>query len=239
VSGDVGMNLDHAERLVREAAARGARFVVLPELYALFPAARDAAGADAIRKEASDADAPLKARMLALAAELDVNIAVGRPELRNGRLYNTMLFVEPGGIAGSYAKRWLLSVGPEKLREAEVFAPGGEAPVLDWGGVRVGVMICADGGNDPLWKRTITEGAQIVLWPSSGPRVTRLKAPTPVERARAEEVPVAFINRSRPDEAFPLIYGGSEIVNASGGVLAQADDEADAILVADVPLRQR
>jgi len=239
VPGTLAENADHAEKLVRDAAARGARYILLPELYALFPAARAHAGKEAIHREAAEGGPAFKQRMLALAAELDVNIAFGMPEARDGRLYNALVFVEPGGVVGSYAKRWLLLVGPEGAREVDVFAPGTKPVAIEWGGVRAGPMICSDGGGQGNWHALVFDRAQIVVWASSGIRMDRLRAGSPHERGLTNGLPIAFANRSRAGADRNVLAGASRIVDGEGMVLAAADQEADMILVADLVLRAR
>jgi predicted amidohydrolase len=236
VPGSVAANADHADKLVRDAAARGARYILLPELYAFFPAARAQAGKEAIHREAVESADLFTQRMVALASELGVNIAFGTPELRDGRLYNALVFVEPTGVTGSYAKRYLLKFGPEGSREVEVFATGPAVGTFEWGGVRVGPIICSDGGAGPLWERMMEDGAQIMLWASSGPRLQNLPSPVSKRRPFEARIPVAYANRTRPEELYPGIYGGSQIIDGSGTVLAEANVEVDAVLVADVPL---
>lgn len=163
VAGSVEANADHAAGLVREAAARGTRYILLPELYALFPAARAHAGRDAIHREAAESGDMFTRRMVDLATELDVNIAFGKPDQRDGALYNALVFVEPSGVKGWYAKRWLLSIGTEGSREVEVFTPGPKIDALEWGGIRVGPLICSDGGGGEYWDRLRYDGAEIVM----------------------------------------------------------------------------
>lgn len=67
--------------------------------------------------------------------------------------------------------------------------------------------------------------------------MTQFPAGSPMTRGFAAGVPIAFANRSREREMFAKLAGGSQIVDASGVVLAEADADADAVLVADVPLR--
>ena len=103
VGGSVDENADKAVRLIREAASRGARYIVLPELYALFPAARDHRTAADVRAEAQPIDGPLTRRLTALARELEVNVVYGMAERRGETLYDSAVFVEPTGVVGVYA----------------------------------------------------------------------------------------------------------------------------------------
>lgn len=238
VDGSVEDNAEHASTLVRDAAAKGARYIVLPELYTFFPAARAHEDKDTVQREAEEKGGLFTQRMVDLAKELDVNIAFGTPEVRDGKLHNALVFVEPDGVVGSYAKRWLIGIGPKGRTEFEVFKPGPPIGALNWGDIRVGAMICSDGGADGLWRRLLDDGAEIVIWASSGLRLKNRPKPAPAERAQIEKVPVAFANRSRPTEPFQTLYGGSVIADGGGAILAEADTEADVVLVADVPLRR-
>lgn len=237
VDGDVAANAEHAAGLVRQAAAEGARFILLPELYAFFPSARRQAGKEAVQREVVESGDLLTARMVALAAELDVNIAFGKADLRDGQLYNALVFVEPTGVTGWYAKRWLMPGGPQGHREKDVFAQGPDIQTVEWGGVRVGPLICADGGAEAYWQRMRDDGARIVMWASSGFNMLSFPAGSPLARGFAGDMPVAFANRPRPQHDLTGYAGGSEIVDGAGTLLREGPIEGDAVLVADVRLR--
>jgi predicted amidohydrolase len=239
-----------AEGLIRQAAGEGARFVLLPELYAMFPAARAHRSLDAIRAEAEPIPGPLTDSMTALARELDVQIAFGMTERDGNLLYNSIALVGPNGVAGRYRKRNLITmeaVGKyfEKigapvempddgaLDEAAMFARGKVPVVVPWGGVPTGVLTCADGGFDPFWKTMRRQGAEMILWPTSSLGRYTEEQISPTDQATALGVPVLHANRALPD----LELGSSVIVDRDGRIVASAgDDYGDAVLVADVHL---
>jgi len=239
------------EGLIREAAGRGAEFVLLPELYATFPAARAHASMDAIRAEAQPVPGPLTNSMIALARELDVQIAFGMAERDGEALYNSVVLVGPEGVAGRYHKRVLVSHAAMKryfeaqqgaplalrddgaLDEATMFSRGAGPLVTAWGGVPTGVLICADGGLKGFWAAMKQRGAELVLWPTSSLGTYTAKQLSPSGQAAALGVPVLHANRSVREP--PIGY--SVIVDRDGTIVASAGNRfGDVVLVADVHL---
>ena len=77
-SADVGLNLDVASRLLREARAQGARVATLPENFAFMGVAE----ADKFAIAENDGDGPIQARLASLASELGLWIVAGTIPLR-------------------------------------------------------------------------------------------------------------------------------------------------------------
>src|SRR5207247_10289957 len=121
-------NLARAEALVREAAGRGARLVVLPEVFAWRgPRAEEAAVAEPI-------PGPTTERLAALARELAIHLSAGSllektPD--EPRAYNTSCLFDPHGtLVARYRKLHLFDVdlpGRVSLRESATRAPGAAA----------------------------------------------------------------------------------------------------------------
>jgi predicted amidohydrolase len=237
VPGSLDDGVTRAVELVRQAAAAGARWIVLPELYALFPSARAHRSVDAVRAEAQPIDGPLVTRMTALAAELDVNLAFGIAEERDGVLYNTAVLVQPKGVAGRYVKRVPIDLpGGTGVQEKDMFGIGGGPEVIWWGGVRTGVFICADGGFERFWRETMTGRPQLVIWLSSSLGWFPDKEPGLAARAAELRVPAVFANRARPEEKNYWAFGRSQVIDVDGVVVGGARYEADSVVVADVTL---
>jgi predicted amidohydrolase len=250
VPGTVADNADKAERLIRDAAAQGARYILLPEVYALFPAARDHRPVAEVRAEAEPIPGPLTDRMVALARALDVHIAFGMSERRGAELYNSVALVGPGGVEGSYAKRALITnqgvrarmerltgktlpdAPPDAVDEATTYARGSSVAVVEWGGVRAGVLVCADGGFEKFWRDTVGEKPELIVWPTSSMGAAAPWERSIPDRAREYGLPIVYANRTRPVVAF----GFSSIVDRDGAVVAEAGTTRDAVIVADVRL---
>jgi predicted amidohydrolase len=250
VPGSVADNADKAERLIRDAAAQGARYILLPEVYALFPKARDHRPVEEVRAEAEPIPGPLTERMVALARTLDVHVAFGMSERRGTDLYNSVALVGPRGVEGTYAKRALINnagvkarmerltgktlrdAPPDAVDEAMTYARGSSAAVVEWGGVRAGVLVCADGGFENFWRDTVGQQAELIVWPTSSMGAAAPWERSIPERARQYGVPIVYANRTRPVVAF----GFSSIVDRDGAVVAEAGSRRDAVIVADVTL---
>jgi len=244
VPGDAEANVAHAIGLIEQAAAKGAEYVLLPELYSLFPAARDGRPTDEIRAEAQTLDGPLVARLQATATRLGVSIAAGISERRGGDVYNSLVLVEPGGVARSYAKRALVawpSPLPDRQGQSEktIFAAGSEPGVFAWGGLRAGTVVCADGSFPRFWNQMMPRAPELILWASSSLGTP----PGGVEKtARERGLPIVYVNRPRTmlDGGEQRWVGGlSRIVDAEGRVLGELGNEPDGILIVDVPVPAR
>ena len=101
--GEPGQNRAAAAAAITEAAALGARIVVLPELTPSGYVFRDLAEA---RSLSEPADGPTAADWRNLAARHGMVIIGGFSELgEDGLLYNSAMLVDPSGVAPSTARR--------------------------------------------------------------------------------------------------------------------------------------
>ena len=142
-SWDIEANLRTAERQVREAAAQGARLILLPELFATpyFCIEQDH------RHQALAqpyADSPLLKRFAALAAELSVVLPLSWYERAGNAFFNSLTVADADGrLLGGYRKTHIPNaVG---YQEKDYFSPG-DTGFLVWDTAvgRLGVGICWD-----------------------------------------------------------------------------------------------
>ena len=233
-------NRQAAAEAVAEAAAAGARLVVLPELcdsgYVFDPA--DPAA------EARGLAAPVAGNVTLgqwreLAARHRLVIVGGFCELgADGRLYNSAALVDASGTRAVYRKVHLWD--KEKL----VFTPGDAAlPVVDTDIGRVAVMICYD-LEFPEWGRLAAlDGADLVAAPVNWPAYSWPAGERPAEVVKAQAaaatngVFVAVADRCRTERGVSWI-SGSLIVGPDGYPLAGpvlADQPAVLTAACDLP----
>lgn len=206
------------ERAVREAAARGARLVVLPELAV-------SGCCFASQAEAQAAAEPLygpTVRLLrSLSSELGCVLVCGIGErAETGEVFNSAVLVEDGELRDCYRKAHLWD------REPEFFSVGSQPPsVVDTRIGRIATMICYD-LEFPEWVRLAAEaGADIVAAPCSWPLLDRPRDERPLEVVKAQaaagtyRVHVVAADRCGQERGTDWI-GGSVICDSTGYPLA-------------------
>ena len=138
-------NLETAVRLVTQAAAAGAKLIVLPELCTSGYSFMSGADAEPFAEVVSDhlrAGSPRSMRTFGdLARKLDVAIVWGVPEkeFSTGDLYNSQVLILPS--QKFWVNRKLNAFGNDYLwaKEGQTSPPIGE-----WMGKKIGLLICAD-----------------------------------------------------------------------------------------------
>jgi predicted amidohydrolase len=232
---DAARNAEVAERLVRRAAALGARLVVLPEKWhCIDVASRPAAGAEPL-------DGPSLAAVRRWARELGIAIVAGSVVERipgDRRAFNTSVLVLPDGAdAAAYRKLHLfdVDVGGVSYRESAGARPGDAIVVGEALGRRIGLSVCYDLRFPELYRRLAEAGAEILTVPAAFTAATGKDHWEPLLRARAIENQ-AFVIAAGQSGVHPngnASHGRSMIVDPWGVVLAQAPD-GEAVAVADL-----
>ena len=213
------------ESLEREhAAGRGAELWVLPELFASgynFKSRRDADLASETVPGPSSLALRDFCRMRGCA------VVAGLAERSGGGLYNSAVFVTPGGIE-LYRKLHLF--GREKL----FFKPGDLGlKVFAWKGAKIGVMVCFDWLFPEAMRTLALKGAQVVAHPAN------LVLPWCPEamKVRCLENRVFAVTADRVGAERGLRFiGRSQIAGPDGRVLVRAGTRP-AAAVRDVDLR--
>jgi len=224
---DVAANLETAERLVRAAAADGAKLVVLPEKWTAL------GNPEALRAAAEPLDGPSLGAAREWARELGIHLVAGsvaeRVEGRN-KLANTSTLITPEGeIAAVYRKIHMFDVDVDDVsyRESKTEEPGEEIVLGEAEGIGVGLTVCYDLRFPELYRILAVRGARIITVPSAFTERTGRDHWEPLLRARAIENQLFVIAAGQIGEAPPHYrsYGRSMIVDPWGVVLATAPDE--------------
>ena len=243
--GDDEPMADRVERVAGLVAAQaGADLVVLPELWA--------AGGFSYREWADRAelvDGPTVTAIAAAARRTGTVVHAGSiveraPDGADGAAlgpqgrgrWNTSVLLGPdGGILATYRKihRFGFGAGEPTLLEAGEEIVTATLP----GGAVVGLATCYDVRFPELFRRLVDVGARLVLLPAAWP-AARVDAWTLLGRARAIEDQFVVVQCNTAGTHAGVTMGGrSQIVTATGEVLAEAGDGED-VLVADVDLAE-
>lgn len=234
--GDVDANVALTESVIREAAAKGADVVVLPELVSsgYMMASRDEAFGLAEVAGAGPATIAWKS----LAAELGVIVVAGFPEREGSRLFNAAILCLPDGQHTVYRKVHLWD------EEALFFEPGDLGfPIVDTRFGRLGMMICYDGWFPESYRALALQGVDLVCVPTNwvpipGQAVGQSGMATilTMGAAHANGIVVAAADRVGVERGQEFI-GQSLIVSHTGWPVAgPAPATGSALLVADIDL---
>ncbi len=233
---DLDRNLTTADRLVREAAARGAELVVLPEKWSVLGTSeQQAAGAQPL-------DGACITWARSTARELGIDLIAGSIVEQVAGLQktaNTSVHVDPDGeLRGIYRKIHMFDVEVDGVLYAESRdeQPGAEVVVSELAnGVTVGMSICYDVRFPELYRILAVRGAEVIAIPSAFTLATTRDHWEVLVRARAIENQcfVVAANQIGASGAGNRSGGRSLIVDPWGLVLATAPDEETAI-VADL-----
>ena len=235
---DKARNLETTERLVRRAAADGARLVVLPEKWSLL-----GRGAD-LRDGAEPLDGPAVTWARDAARELAIDLVAGSVAERvdgDPKLRNTSLHIGPDGeVAAVYRKLHMFDVEVDGTvyRESDHEAPGEDVVLSATAdGVELGLTVCYDVRFPELYRILAVRGARIVTIPAAFTVPTTRDHWEVLVRARAIEDQCFVIAANQVGEhAEGLRSGGrSMIVDPWGLVLAQAAD-SETVITADLDL---
>ena len=248
-SREIRDNLDKAERMVREAAGKGAKLILLPELferqyfcqerrYDYYSFARPVAENDAVR------------RFAAVSEELSVVLPVSIYERDGTVLYNTVVMLDCGKNLGIYRKTHI----PDDhfYQEKFYFTPGNTGfRVFDTSCGSVGMGICWDQWFPETARCLTLQGADILLYPTAIGSEPILSVDSAGRWQRAMQghsaaniIPVAAANRVGTETVEPCgenayqksaleFYGSSFLTDETGELSARAGRDTEEVIYAE------
>uniref|UniRef100_A0A663DW83 omega-amidase n=1 Tax=Aquila chrysaetos chrysaetos TaxID=223781 RepID=A0A663DW83_AQUCH len=213
VSADKSDNLQRACGLVREASAKGAKVVALPECF------NSPYGTQYFKEYAEKIPGESTQMLSEVAKECSIYLVGGSiPEEDDGKLYNTCTVFGPdGAILAKHRKVHLFDInvpGKIQFKESETLSPGNSFSVFD-------------------------TRCQLLIYPgafnlTTGPAHWEL-----LQRGRAvdNQVYVATVSPARDEKASYVAWGHSTVVNPWGEVIAKAGAE-EAVVYTDIDLKK-
>lgn len=222
-------NRERIAELVADAAARGARLIVLPEYSSYFVNPMD----ETLAAHAETLEGDFVQTLIALAGEYAVVIVAGLVEKSDDthRVRNTVVAVRGDGILAVYRKQHLYDAFGQT--ESDWVEPGevGEAATFDLAGLRFGLMTCYDLRFPEVARTLVDAEADVLVVPAEWVRGPLKEHHwTTLLAARAIENTVYVVSADHPA---PIGVGHSQIVDPQGVVLAGVGS-AEGIAVAPV-----
>lgn len=247
-SKDADANVQKAEALVRQAAAEGARIILLQELFQtpyfckdqrqeLFALAHPAEGH------------PVLTRMGRVAAELGVVLPVSFFERANNAYYNSVMTIDAGGKQLGIYRKSHIPDGPG-YQEKFYFNPG-DTGFRVWSTkyAKIGVGICWDQWFPECARAMALQGAEILFYPTaigSEPQDPTLKSRDHWQRvmqghAGANVMPLVASNRiglEQGESCAVTFYGSSFIAGPQGEMVEEANETDETVLTAEFDLEK-
>lgn len=249
---EVEKNIMTADRLVRDAATKGAQVILLPELferpyfcqerrYEYYEFAKPVEENDAVK------------HFLKVSEELKVVLPISIYERDVNVFYNTVAVLDCGKMLGIYRKTHIPD--DHYYQEKFYFTPGNTGfKVWDTTYGKVGVGICWDQWFPETARSLAVNGAEIIFYPTaigSEPILECDSMPhwrrTMQGHSAANVVPVIAANRFGLESVTPCaengnqssslnFYGSSFITNATGEIIEDAPRTGECVLVSTFDL---
>jgi N-carbamoylputrescine amidase len=248
---DTAVNIAKAEALVRDAAKRGAQIILIQELFETpyFCIEQDSRH---LRLATTVTENRAIQHFQPIARELGVVLPISFFERENRAYFNSVAILDADGRnLGVYRKAHIPN-GPG-YQEKNYFSPGDTGfKVWDTKFARIGVGICWDQWFPECARAMALMGAELLFYPtaigSEPPPALPVNSRDHWQRtqqghAAANLTPVIVSNRyglerslQDPQGLYIRFYGSSFIADATGGKVAEAAEEGDAVLTASFDL---
>ena len=229
-------NLEMAQSLIAEGAAKGARLLVLPEVWTY-------QGENAIAYAEDIPGGKTFAMLSGLAAKYNIWIHGGSITERipgnSRKMYNTTMVIAPdGSLASKYRKIHTFDVNIENsgfCRESDRICAGEEVVSCDMGNMgSAGLSICYDLRFPELFRLQVLKGADIFCLSAAFLQMTGKNHWEPLIRARAIENGCYMLAAGQcGKKATAHMYGHSMIVDPWGNVLAEAGESPE-VCIAEI-----
>lgn len=247
-SWDLEDNLNKAKQAIREAAGNGANVILPQELFAApYFCKKQEAKYFELAEETDNSR--LIQEMSALAKELGVVIPVSYFEKAGNTFFNSLVMIDADGAVLENYRKSHIPDGPG-YSEKYYFSPGDTGfKVWQTQFGKFGAGICWDQWFPELARSLALHGAEAIFYPTaigSEPQDPTLDSRDHWQRtmqghSAANLVPVIASNRvgtELDDGVETTFYGSSFITDHTGGKLAEAPREDEAIIYAEIDLAE-
>ncbi len=246
--GALEANARRIAEFARRADGAGAQLVVFPELALTGYPPRDLLEKESFASRSEAGLQALAAETASLGAALVVG-AITRATSGEGKsLFNSAAVLQAGRIV--FVQNKVLLPTYDVFDEGRYFRPAESQHILEFGGRRIGIVICEDAWNDkqywqrPLYRRDplaeISQaGAETLISINASPyyqNKRRLRREIFAAAARHARLPLVYVNQTGGNDQL-VFDGASFAMDADGEVRAEAKSfEEDIVFFDDVSL---
>ena len=229
--GDVPANIAKAERLIEEAAEKGADIVCLPELFSTgynFNILGEKFNEISLKYYEDTYQALAK---VAKASDIYLIAPFSEKRELEGIIYNSaIVFDRQGNELGSYAKTHLWA------QDRLFFKEGSDFPIFDTEFGKFGIAICYDVGFPETCRTLCLKGAEYVFvpaaWRIEDKDMWELNLP---QRALENIFYTIGVNRVGKEGDLHM-FGKSKVCNPRGGIMAELPEDVEKVEVVTIDL---
>jgi N-carbamoylputrescine amidase len=247
-SWDRQANIDKAEKLVREAAGKGAQIILIQELFET-PYFCQKPNAEYLQLATTIDQNPAIAHFKALAKELQVVLPISFFELAGRARFNSVVIIDADGSNLGLYRKSHIPDGPG-YHEKYYFNPGDTGfKVWQTRYAKIGVGICWDQWFPECARSMALMGAEILFYPTAigsephDPNITSRDHWQRVQQghAGANLMPLIASNRigrEEQDDYDITFYGSSFIADQFGAKVQELNETEEGVLVQQFDLDQ-
>lgn len=159
-------------------------------------------------------------------AEINAVIVSGFNEIHQNKLYNSAICALPDGTTHIYRKAHLFN------NEKTIFEAGNtEFDIIEYNGLKLGVLICFDWAFPEAWRSLALQGADLICHPSN--LVLPYAQQAVGGHALCNQIYIASCNRIGKERSLNFT-GNSVIVSPKGEYLARAGNDTQEIIRAKI-----
>ena len=226
--GDKARNLKRAAILIDRAAEQDAALVLFPEMYLTGYLLQENT-----RELAETVSGPSIKKLAKIAQSRQISICMGFPELEpsNREIFNSAVCLsDQGEILTVYRKIHLYD------EEKKYFSVGSEIKIAETAIGRAGFLICYDLEFPELARMITLKGTDVLLVSTANMKPWGNYQDVYVKaRAMENQIFLALANRVGKEKNL-VFCGNSVVVDPMGQILAGADMQDPALLIADIDL---
>jgi N-carbamoylputrescine amidase len=247
-SNDTETNVSNAEKLVRQAASKGAQIILIQELFESQYFCMDQKEELFELSKPFDNHPTIK-KFSELAKELKVVLPVSFFEKANRAHYNSVAIVDAdGSILGKYRKSHIPD-GPG-YQEKFYFNPGDTGfKVWNTKYAKIGVGICWDQWFPEAARSMVLNGAELLLYPTAiggepeddGFDSSDMWQRAMIGHAASNQTPVIASNRIGTEKGIDIenyFYGRSFVTNHVGDKIAEGSRDKEEVLIGKINLSE-
>lgn len=245
-SWDRDANVAKAEKLIRQAAAKGAKIILIQELFERPYFCQDQK-LEYFKLAETLEENPTLQHFSKLARELGVVLPASVFERANNAYYNTLVVFDADGKSLGYYRKSHIPNNPG-YQEKFYFSPGDTGfRVFETQFATIGCGVCWDQWFPECARAMALQGAEVLFYPTaigSEPSAPQIDSKDHWQRtmqghAAANLMPLVASNRigvETMESGTITFYGSSFIADETGGKITEADRTSETILTASFDL---